>query len=266
MSDSLKLDGQCAIVWGGAAGIGEATSRLLAQRGARVVIVGRNPEPGDALAAELQGAGLQATSVSGDVMSEASVEAVVDAATEAFDTPTLTANIIGTAGFCELLNMEMQMWDDQLALNLRPMFLIGRTMARRMRDAGKGGSLAFTGSIGGEQGAIRHAAYGAAKAGMVALAKSMAIEWGQLGIRVNLVSPGPIATPRITPSPEMNALFERKLPAGRFGKPEEIAEALAFVLSDASSFINGQNIIADGGWMAVPPISADDNPNVPSGS
>ena len=262
MNNSLDLGSQCAIVWGGAAGIGEATSRLLAQRGARVVIVGRNPEPGDILAAELSNAGLQAVSVAGDVMNEASIEDVVNAATEAFGVPTLTANIIGTAGFCDLLEMETQMWDDQLALNLRPMFLIGRTMARRMRDAGKGGSLAFTGSIGGEQGAARHAAYGAAKAGMVALAKSMAVEWGSFGIRVNLVSPGPIATPRITPSPEMNALFERKLPAGRFGTPDEIAQTLAFVLSDAAAFINGQNIIADGGWMAVPPISAADNPNL----
>ena len=262
MNNSLDLGGQCAIVWGGAAGIGEATSRLLAQRGARVVIVGRNPAPGDELAQSLHAKGLQAASVAGDVMSEESVEAVVDAATEAFGTPTLTANIIGTAAFSDLIDMDTQTWDDQQALNLRPMFLIGRSMARRMRDAGKGGSLAFTGSIGGEQGAARHAAYGAAKAGMVALAKSMAVEWGKLGIRVNLVSPGPIATPRISPSPEMNALFERKLPAGRFGKPEEIAEALAFVLSDAAMFINGQNIIADGGWMAVPPISADDNPNL----
>jgi len=262
VSSSLDLRDQCAIVWGGAAGIGEATSRLLAQRGARVVIVGRNPAPGADLAEALAAAGLQAVSVAGDVMSEESVEATVAAATDAFGTPTLSANIIGTAGFSDLLDMETRMWDDQLALNLRPMFLIGRTMARRLRDAGERGSLAFTGSIGGEQGAARHAAYGAAKAGMVALAKSMAMEWGKLGIRVNLVSPGPIATPRITPSPEMNALFERKLPAGRFGKPEEVAEALAFVLSDAASFINGQNIIADGGWMAVPPISADDNPNI----
>lgn len=262
MENALDLKGQSAIVWGGAAGIGEATSRLLAKRGARVSIVGRNPGPGDELAASINAQGGTAASIAGDVMSEDSVESVVEAASQAFGVPTLTANIIGTAGFCDLIDMETQMWDDQQALNLRPMFLIGRTMARRMRDAGKGGSLAFTGSIGGEQGAARHAAYGAAKAGMVGLAKSMAVEWAGLGIRVNIVSPGPIATPRITPSPEMNALFERKLPAGRFGRPDEIAEAIAFVLSDASSFINGQNIIADGGWMAVPPISAADNPNL----
>ena len=262
MDNGLDLNGQSAIVWGGAAGIGEATSRLLAQRGARVAIVGRNPEPGEELAKAIKAEGGEAISVAGDVMSETSIAATIDAATETYGVPTLSANIIGTAGFCDLIEMETQMWDDQMALNLRPMFLIGRTMARRLRDAGKGGSLAFTGSIGGEQGAARHAAYGAAKAGMVALAKSMAIEFAPLGIRVNVVSPGPIATPRITPSPEMNALFERKLPAGRFGKPEEVAEALAFVLSDGAGFINGQNIIADGGWMAVPPISASDNPNL----
>ncbi|WP_279351498.1 SDR family NAD(P)-dependent oxidoreductase [Erythrobacter litoralis] len=262
MTNSLDLEGQCTIVWGGAAGIGEATSRLLASRGAKVVIVGRKPEAGDALAEELCGEGLNAASVAGDVMSEESIIRVVDAANELFGTPSLSANIIGTAGFCDLLAMETQVWDDQLALNLRPMFLIGRTMVRRLKDEGKRGSLVFTGSIGGEQGAARHAAYGAAKAGMVALAKSMAVEWRKLGIRVNCVSPGPIATPRITPSDEMNALFERKLPAGRFGTPEEVAETIAFALSDAANFINGQNIIVDGGWMAVPPISADDNPNL----
>lgn len=262
MSNALDFKGQSAIIWGGAAGIGEATSRLLAQRGARVAIVGRNPEPGEALAEDIGKAGGQAISIAGDVMSEDSIIAAVDAATDAFGVPTLSANIIGTAGFRPLIDMDSQMWDDQLALNLRPMFLIGRTLARRLRDAGKGGSLAFTGSIGGEQAAVKHAAYGAAKAGMVALAKSMAIEWGGLGIRVNVVSPGPIATPRITPSDAMNALLKRKLPAGRFGTPEEIAEALAFILSDGAGFITGQNIIADGGWTTVPLITPDENPNL----
>ena len=97
---------------------------------------------------------------------------------------------------------------------------------------------------------------------MVSLAKSMALEWGPLGIRVNLVSPGPIATPRITPSPEMNALLKRKMPAGRFGTTDEVAQALAWILSDGASFVTGQNIIADGGWMASPPITPDDNPRV----
>ena len=261
--DPFGLAGRCAIVWGGGAGIGAETAWLLASHGARVAVVDRDGDVGARAASGITDAGGAAVAIEADVRDETSVEQAVATAVAAFGPPTLSASIVGVAAWSDLIDMSVAMWDDQLALNLRPMFLIGRSMARAMREAGEGGALVYTGSIAGAQGAHRHAAYGAAKGAMVALARSMAAEWGPLGIRVNCVAPGPIATDRITPSPEMKALFARKLPLGRFGTTAEIAQALVWLLSDASSFVTGETLFADGGWMAAAPITPDDNPSLP---
>ena len=261
--DLFSMAGRSAIVWGGGAGIGAETVRLLAAHGARVTIVDRDPSLAETVREAVLAAGGSAVAAAADVRLEASVEHAVRTATDAFGVPTLSASVVGVAGWADLIDMTAQMWDDQLALNLRPMFLIGRTVARALRDAEIGGSLAFVGSIAGAQGAGRHAAYGAAKGAMVSLARSMAVEWGSLGIRVNCLASGPIATDRIAPSVEMTTLLARKLPAGRFGTPSEIAQALVWLLSDAASFITGETLYADGGWMAAAPITAADNPRLP---
>lgn len=259
IQDSFGLSGRAALVWGGGAGIGAETARLLARHGARVAIIDRD----GAAAARICGELTSAIAIEADVRDEASVERAVAAATDAFGVPTLSACVVGVAGWSDLIDMSAALWDEQIALNLRPMFLIGRTVARGLRAAGQSGAMAFVGSIAAGQGAPRHAAYGAAKGAMVSLTRSMAVEWGPLGIRVNLLAPGPIATDRIAPSPEMEALFARKLPAGRFGTTTEIAQALVWLLSDQASFVTGETLLADGGWMAAPPIAPDDNPNLP---
>ena len=130
-----------------------------------------------------------------------------------------------------------------------------------MIEQGGGGAIAFVSSISGMQGAALHAAYGAAKSAMTGLVQSMAVEWGPHGVRVNALAPGPIATTRIRSSPEMDALLSRRMPLGRMGRVDEMADGLLFLLSDLASFVTGHTLVADGGWMAAPLIHANDTPN-----
>jgi NAD(P)-dependent dehydrogenase (short-subunit alcohol dehydrogenase family) len=257
------FDGRIALVWGGGGGIGAETAWLLANRGAKVAVIDCDGAAAETMVAKLTAHDLSGLALTADVRSEAEVEQAVETAIARLGVPTLSACVVGAACWSDLIDMSVQLWDEQLALNLRPMFLIGRTLARALRDAGKDGALAFVGSIAAEQGAARHAAYGAAKGGMASLTKSMALEWGSLGIRVNCLAPGPIATDRIAASPAMEALLARKLPAGRFGTSGEIAEALVWLLSDHARFVTGTTIFVDGGWMATPAIGPSDNPNLP---
>jgi 3-oxoacyl-[acyl-carrier protein] reductase len=159
---------------------------------------------------------------------------------------------VGIALFKPLLEMTLADWDDELKRDLRPAFLIGRRIAKGVTEAGERGSIAFVCSISGLQSAANHAAYGAAKAGMRSLVQTMALEWGPYGIRVNAVAPGPVRTVRIG-LPEIVASVGRRVPLGRMAEVDEMAKPLLFLLSDMSSYMTGQTIVADGGWLVATP-------------
>jgi NAD(P)-dependent dehydrogenase (short-subunit alcohol dehydrogenase family) len=257
------LTGKVAMVWGGGSGMGEAAARRLAEEGCRLVIVDRDADAAARTAAALDQDGRGALAVTADVRVEADVRQATEAAVAAFGTVHLSASVVGVAGWKPLVEMSVEQWDHDQQLNLRPAFLIGREVARVMIEQGHGGALAFVSSISGMQGAALHGGYGAAKAAMNALVKTMAVEWGGRGIRVNAVAPGPIATARIKASPEMDALLARRIPLQRMGRLSEIAEVLAFLLSDMSSYMTGETLTVDGGWMAAPLIHPADAPAAP---
>ncbi len=253
MGEVFGLDGKPALVVGGGSGIGRETAKLLAAVGARVAVADLDPDRADEVAKEVGG-----VAISGDVTDPAGAQRVVDEAHEALGGLAAVANIVGLAAWADLLSVDLATWEGDLRINLTQHLLVGRAVARHMIDDGTRGALAIVTSISGIYGAPNHSAYGAAKAGATNLARSMANEWAPYGIRVNSVAPDVIATPRVvagfegrgTDAGGMNAIVAEEALLGRWGRPEEIAGPLVFLLSDLAAFMTGQNLIVDGGSNA----------------
>ena len=254
MKELLGLEGQPALVVGGGFGIGRATALMLAAAGARVAVADVDGDRAVAVAQEIGG-----HPIVGDVTTAQGAKATVEAAYEKLGGLTRLANIVGRVEMREFDETDPSMWDDQIRLNLLQQMYVCHAAGPRMREQG-GGAIAMVASVSGLYGARRHVAYGVAKAGVLSLARSLADEWGRHGIRVNTVAPDINATPRLVaavnrPADEALARMDEKaakegVPLGRFGRPEEIAGPLLFLLSDLSSFMTGQCLVADGGTIA----------------
>ncbi len=264
MSDVFGLDGKPALVVGGGSGIGRATANLLASVGARVAVADLDADRAAEVAKEVEG-----VAISGDVTDPAGAQSVVDEAYTALGGLHAVANIVGLAAWADLMTVDLATWEGDLRINLTQHLLVGRAAARHMIDDGVRGAMAIVTSISGIYGAPNHAAYGAAKAGATNLARSMANEWGPHGIRVNSVAPDVIATPRVVAGFEgrgvrdIDEIVAEETLLARWGRPEEIAGPLVFLLSDLALFMTGQNLIVDGGSNArfphagPKPFSAD---------
>lgn len=254
MKEILGLQDQPSLVVGGGYGIGRATALLLSKAGARVAVADLDGARAIAVANEIGG-----FPIVGDVTSERGAKAVVDAAHEALGGLTRLANIVGRVHMLKFEETAPGIWEDQIRLNLLQQMYICHAVGPHMRVQG-GGAIAMVASVSGIYGARKHVAYGVAKAGVLSLARSLADEWGRYGIRVNSVAPDINATPRMLeaangPAEEALARMDAKaaregVPLGRYGRPEEIAGPLLFLLSNLSSFMTGQCLVADGGTMA----------------
>jgi NAD(P)-dependent dehydrogenase (short-subunit alcohol dehydrogenase family) len=251
MSDVFGLDGKPALVVGGGSGIGRATALLLASAGAAVAVADLDADRAAEVAKEVDG-----VAITGDVTDPAGAQRVVDEAHQALGGLHAVANIVGLASWADLMTVDMATWEFDLRINLTQHLLVGRAAARHMIDDGVKGALALVTSISGIYGAPNHSAYGAAKAGATNLARSMANEWAPYGIRVNSVAPDVIATPRVVAGFEgrgvtdINAIVAEETLLARWGRPEDIAGPLVFLLSDLAQFMTGQNLIVDGGTNA----------------
>lgn len=255
----LGLEDKRAVVLGGGYGIGRATALLLARAGAAVAVADLDASRAAAVTEEIAALGGRAVALQGDVTDRARAESIVDDAAAFHGGLDVVVNMIGLAAWGTLFELDDDTWDLDFARNLRHHVWVGRAAARHMIEQGTGGAMAMVASVSGIYGAPRHAAYGAAKAGVMSLTRTMAQEWGRHGIRVNAVAPDMIATPRILASydtagadPDAAARGSR-MPLGRMGTPEEIAGPLVFLVSDLASFVTGQTIIADGGTHAAFP-------------
>jgi NAD(P)-dependent dehydrogenase (short-subunit alcohol dehydrogenase family) len=251
MTDPFGLTGKAALVVGGGSGIGHATASLLRSLGANVAVADVDPARAEAVASEIGGVPL-----SGDVTDAAQAVAIVDDAAKALGGVDVVANIVGLASWSDLLSMDTATWEHDLAINLTHHLSVGRAAARHMIAAGTGGAIAMVTSISGIYGAPNHGAYGAAKAGAMALARTMANEWAPHGIRINCVAPDVIGTPRVLNGfiekgiTDPNSIVADEVLLARWGRPEEIAGPLVFLLSDLASFMTGQTLIVDGGSNA----------------
>jgi NAD(P)-dependent dehydrogenase (short-subunit alcohol dehydrogenase family) len=230
-----------AVVTGAGNGIGAVIARFAVAAGYRVAAWDID---GDAAAAVAAGIGATASTV--DVADEASVQRAVDALPEA---PRLLVNCAGLVRFGPLLELSLADWELALRVNVTGTFVVGRAVARRMALAG-GGAIVNLASINGIAAAPNAGAYSTTKAGVAMLSEHMAMEWSGLGIRVNTVAPGLInagMSDAIYADPEVRRLREARVPLGRLGSAEDVAETVLFLGSDQASYVTGQLIAVDGG-------------------
>jgi NAD(P)-dependent dehydrogenase (short-subunit alcohol dehydrogenase family) len=246
------LEGKRIMVLGGGQGMGEATVRLLASLGASVAVVDLEPERAERVAADVATTGATVAPFSVDVTDDDALVATIARVGREFGPLDGMATVVGMAAWSPIADMELTTWDNDHRRNLRYFFLAGREVARSLLAREAPGSMVCVASVDGIVSAPNHAAYGAAKAGLVNLVKTMAVEWSGRGIRVNCVAPGGIVTPRI---PFAGEEAERKsmalLPMQRRGTVDDIAKAAAFFLSDMSPYVTGQTLAVDGGYVAT---------------
>jgi 3-oxoacyl-[acyl-carrier protein] reductase len=245
--------GKRVLVTGGASGIGEATADRFLREGAHVVVLDRSREHLDAAGTRLQASrtdGGELLLELGDVASGEDVDRVVGAAVERLGGIDVLVSNAGIAYAEPFLDISREHWDETQRVNLTGMFVVTQRVAREMVRAG-GGTILLTSSTNGLVGEDRYAHYNASKGGVTLLTKSLAIELGPHGIRVNAVCPGYIVTPLAASidDPEFMEAYRLRLPLRRLGKPEDVAGAFAFLASDDAAFITGETLVIDGGQL-----------------
>ena len=241
----MSLDGRVAIVTGAADGLGRATAQAFAGAGATLVAVDIDADR----LADFDGA----ARITADVTDERAVAAIVERALDRFGRVDSLVNVVGGSRPGKTaVELTVDEWDRLVALNLTSTFLLCRAVIPHMEAAG-GGTIVNVSSGAGLRGMSRNPGYVAAKAGVVGLTRALAIDHGPKGVRVNAVAPGPVRTPLMdrnrTPA-EIDAMGSVAL-LGRIGRPEEVAAAILWLSSDASSYVVGQTLEVDGGPAAL---------------
>ena len=246
----MRLPGRVAAITGGALGIGRATALTFAGEGATVTLGDVQIEAAETVAAEIRGRGGKAIAVGLDVGDAAQVQAFVDHVVAEFGRLDIMFANAGIAHSAPFLEHPEAQWHRVLRVNLTGVFLCCQAAARQMVKQG-GGRIITTASINGFRGVENLAGYNAAKAGVIELTRTMAVELAQHRIAVNAIAPAQIDT-RLTRSLPEGARRRRveRIPMGRFGEPEEVAQAALFLASDDASYVTGHTLAVDGGYLA----------------
>jgi len=253
---NTSLENKVALVTGGTSGIGKAAALALARAGATVVVSGRREEEGRAVELAIKKAGGNAIFVRADVSREADVQALVDKTVATFGRLDIAFNNAGIEGQMGLTTdvQTVENFDSIFNINVKGVLLSMKHEAVAMLRNG-GGSIINTSSIAGQVGFAGGGVYVASKHAVNGMSKSAALEFARKGIRVNTVSPGTIQTDMITRmvgegESETRKWWENQHPVGRFGTVDEVAAAVVWLASPASSFVTGTDIAVDGGYMA----------------
>jgi NAD(P)-dependent dehydrogenase (short-subunit alcohol dehydrogenase family) len=252
------LEGKAALITGGARGIGRAASLVFAREGARVVVADLRGEGAQETVAMINAGGGQAVSVNGDVTKPAVVKAWVDTVVKSFGRIDCAFNNAGIAGDAVNANGKLtadwpeESFDRMIEINLKSVWLCMRDEIKAMLADGKGGAIVNTASIAGIVGLETSSAYVAAKHGVVGLTKSAALEYARKGIRVNAVCPGYIVTEMTRePMERKGDQIMARIPFGRLGTPEDIAEMVVWLCSDRTGYVSGATYNVDGGYYAA---------------
>lgn len=248
----MRLVGQVAIVTGGGGGIGSAISRGLAREGAKVVVADHDLENAEAVVQEIAVDGGTARAVPVDVGDKASAFGMVDACVDAFGKLDILVNGAGTIIKELFVDTSLEDWERVLRVNLTGSFLCGQAAVRQMIRQ-RSGRVVNIVSLSGQRGAFGRTAYGSSKAGLEILTKIMAVELSQYGINVNAVAPGPIDTPmtKLAHDEATRQSYYNLTPMRRYGTPEEIADAVIFLTSEESRYVQGHTLNVDGGYASA---------------
>src|SRR5579863_279969 len=250
------LEGKVGLVTGGTSGIGRETAVLFAKSGAKVVVSGRREKEGEETVELVRAAGGEGLFVRSDVSKAADVETLVRKTVERFQRLDIAFNNAGIEGvWVPIARQSEEDFDRTIDINLKGVWLCLKYEIRQMLAQGGGGAIVNMASVTGLTGSAGAAAYSASKHGVIGLTKSAALETAKSGIRINAVCPAVIETPmsdRLFGAPKVHQYVLGCHPIGRFGRPAEIAEAVVWMCSDRASFMTGQSLVLDGGFLAGP--------------
>ena len=253
MKSLFSLEGKVAIVTGSGRGIGKTTAVMMAQAGAAVVVIARTAADIEKTAEEIRAKGGRALAIPTDVRASDQIANTVNKTLEEFHGIDILVNNAGASFPTPTLKLSEGGWDALVRENLKSPFLCSKAVAEAMMKRG-GGSIINISSTEGMRSAATNAAYAAAKAGVINLTRSLAVEWAQYHIRVNCICPGFIENPGMAQALEQDPGLREKLagvPMKRVGKQEEIAGGVIYLASDASSYTTGAVLAIDGGFTSV---------------
>ncbi len=247
---NFPLTGKVAVVTGGASGIGAAISAAFVAKGAKVAVLDINADVAKAKADEL-GAGAKPFVC--DVSKPESVNKAIADVVASFGGIDIAVNSAGVVFLAPAEDLSLDYWDKTIDINLKGSFLVTQAVGKAMIAAGKGGKIVNLASQAGSVAIEEHVAYCASKFGVIGMSKTFAAEWGKHGIRVNTISPTIVLTDlgRKAWAGEKGEAAKKRIPAGRFAYPEEIAAAAVFLASSGADMINGADLVIDGGYTIL---------------
>ncbi|MBS3781508.1 MAG: glucose 1-dehydrogenase [Candidatus Thermoplasmatota archaeon] len=252
----MRLEGKVAIVTGAASGIGRAIAKVYGKEGAKVVVADVQEEPregGKPTPKVIEEKGGEAIFVKTDVSLEEEVDELVEKAIEKFGVIDILVNNAGIFHQEKIHESDSENWKDLIDVNLNGTYLCTKKVINHMLEKGIEGNIINISSIAGSVGYAGSPAYCASKGAITNLTRELAVDYAGEGININSISPGVIKTEmteQFRSDPDMKAFMEQNTPYKRLGEPEDIAYAAVFLASDESNFINGEDLLVDGGWTA----------------
>lgn len=250
--EAFRLNGKNALVTGSHKGLGAAIAVALAKAGANVGCHGRDPKPGSACD-EIRTAGRRTFYVSGDLADAKVPVTLIEKTVAEFSSIDILVNNAGVIRRAPAAEYPTEFWDELIAVNLTAVFRLSQLAARHMLHKGASGKILNIASLLSFQGGILVPAYAAAKGGVAQLTKALANEWAPKGINVNAIAPGYMATDNtvaLRNDPVRSRQILDRIPAGRWGEPQDISGAAIFLCSSASDYVHGHVLAVDGGWLA----------------